>query len=359
MNISLSALAELVEGEIVNGAPETVITGFASLAEARQGDLSFFSDTRYIARMESTRASAVLVPKTWSSETQKAACIRVENPSQAFEKVVDRFGFHASPFSVGIHPSAVIADSVKANLDTLSIGANAVIEDGAQIGDGAEIGAGSYIGKDVQIGSGAKLFPNVTVLEACTIGDRSILHSGVVIGADGFGYEFDKGRHRKIRQAGIVQIDADVEIGAGTTIDRARFGRTWIGEGTKIDNLVQIGHNVVLGRHCILVSGTAIAGSAVIGDYVVIAAQCGVAGHVTIGSQVTLGGRCGVTKDLPNGPAMYLGYPAIPVKEEKRRLGGINRLPKLLERLRKLEAEVAALGPDVISSEAEADETEG
>ncbi len=343
MNISLRELADMVEGELVNGAPDIVITGFASLAEARQGDLSFFSDTRYIARMDSTRASAVLVPKNWTSETQKTACIRVENPSQSFEKIVDAFGFHASPFVAGIHPSAVIAESVIANRDTLSVGANAVIEDGAKIGDGAEIGAGCYVGKNASIGAGAKLYPNVTLSEGCTLGDRSILHSGVVIGSDGFGYEFDKGRHRKIRQAGIVQIDSDVEIGAGTTVDRARFGRTWIGEGTKIDNLVQIGHNVVIGKHCILVSGCAIAGSAVIGDYVVMAAQCGVAGHVTIGPQVTLGGRCGVTKDLPAGPAMYLGFPAIPVKEEKRRLGSINRIAKISERLRKLEAALAAL----------------
>jgi len=177
----------------------------------------------------------------------------------------------------------------------------------------------------------------VTVGEGCQIGRRVTLHSGSVIGADGFGYEFQHGRHRKVQQVGIVQIDDDVEIGAGTTVDRARFGRTWIGEGTKIDNLVQIGHNVVIGKHCMIVACCAIAGSARIGDYVVMAAQGGVAGHVSVGSMVTLGGRCGVTKDLPQGPATYLGFPAVPVRDEKRRIGGINRLPHLTARVKALE----------------------
>ena len=175
------------------------------------------------------------------------------------------------------------------------------------------------------------------------LGDRSILHSGVVIGSDGFGYEFDKGRHRKVRQSGIVQIDNDVEVGAGTTIDRARFGRTWIGEGTKIDNLVQIGHNVVIGKHCIIVACVAIAGSAVIEDYVVIAAQCGIAGHVTVGAQSTLGARSGVTKDLAARES-YLGFPAGPAKEERRRIASVNRLPQLMERVKHLEARLDALG---------------
>ena len=163
-----------------------------------------------------------------------------------------------------------------------------------------------------------------------------ILHSGVVVGADGFGYEFENGRHRKVRQAGIVQIDNDVEIGAGTMVDRARFGRTWIGEGTKIDNLVQIGHNVVIGKHCILVAFVAIAGSAQIGDYVVIAAQAGIAGHVKVGSGSTLGGRCGVTKDVPAGQHV-LGFPAVPAMEERKRVASIRRLPQLSARVKKLE----------------------
>lgn len=339
MNIALSELAELLGGQLLTGSPETRITGFASLKEARQGDLSFFYDARYRDRLAATLATAVLVPIGLDSCPEKVACIAVEDPSRSFEKVVDTYGFHAAPFEAGVHPKAVIAEGVKADLTKISVGANAVIDVGAQIGDGAEIGAGCYVGRDAVIGAGSKLFPNVTVQEACEIGERVILHSGVVIGGDGFGYEFDKGRHRKVRQAGIVQIDNDVEIGAGTMVDRARFGRTWIGEGTKIDNLVQIGHNVVIGKHCIIVAACAIAGSAVIGDYVVMAAQCGVAGHVSIGSFVTLGARSGVTKDIPTGKATYMGFPAVPVMDERRRLASINRLPNLSARVKKLESE--------------------
>lgn len=342
MNITLSELAELLGGEILSGSPDTRITGFASLKEAQTGDLSFFYDARYRDRLAATKATAVLVPKGMEGCPEKVACIAVDDPSRSFEKVVDAYGFHAAAFEAGIHPRAVIAEGVKADLSKISVAACAVIDAGAEIGDGAEIGAGCYVGRDAIIGAGAKLFANVTVHEACEIGERVILHSGVVIGADGFGYEFDQGRHRKVRQAGIVQIDKDVEIGAGTMVDRARFGRTWIGEGTKIDNLVQIGHNVVIGKHCIIVSGTAIAGSAVIGDYVVMAAQCGVAGHVNVGSFVTLGGRSGVTKDIPTGKATYMGFPAMPAMEERRRWASISRLPHLSARVKALEKDESA-----------------
>ena len=341
MNITLSELAELLGGQLLTGSPETRITGFASLKEAGAGDLSFFYDARYRDKLAATHATAVLVPKGLEGCPDKVACIAVEDPSRAFEKVVDTYGFHAAAFEAGIHPRAVIAEGVKADLSKISVAACAVIETGAEIGDGAEIGAGCFVGRNAIIGAGSKLFANVTVHEACELGERVILHSSVVIGADGFGYEFEKGRHRKVRQAGIVQIDNDVEIGAGTMVDRARFGRTWIGEGTKIDNLVQIGHNVVIGKHCILVSGTAIAGSAIIGDYVVIAAQSGVAGHVSVGSFVTLGGRSGVTKDIPAGKATYMGFPAVPVMDERRRLASINRLPHLSARVKALEKDGA------------------
>lgn len=337
MNITLSDLAEMLNGEILSGDPTTPITGFASLKEARAGDLSFFYDVRYRERLSGTLAAAVLVPKGLEPVPGKAAYLAVENPSQSFEKVVDAYGFHAASFEAGIHSRAMIEEGVIADLTKISVGANAVIERGAQIGDGVEIGAGCYVGRDAIIGEGSKLFPNVTIQEGCELGKRVIIHSSAVIGADGFGYEFDKGRHRKVRQSGIVQIDDDVEIGAGTMVDRARFGRTWIGEGTKIDNLVQIGHNVVIGKHCIIVAACAIAGSAVIGDYVVMAAQCGVAGHVNVGSFVTLGGRSGVTKDIPAGKHTYFGFPAVPAMDERRRLASINRLPNLSERVKKLE----------------------
>ena len=336
MNIAVSDLATLVGGKLVCGDPAKMITGFASLKEARSGDLSFFNDQRYRQRLIDTQAGAVLVPADWLEFPSGVACIAVSEPSHSFEQVVDAYGFQPIAPRMGVHPSAVIGEGVTFDRDRVSIAANAVIEDGVRIGDGAEIGAGCFVGNNVSLGKGAKLFANSTVHAECVLGERVILHSGVVVGGDGFGYEFEKGQHRKIRQAGIVQIDNDVEIGAGSTIDRARFGRTWIGAGTKIDNLVQVGHNAVIGKHCVIVACVAIAGSAVIGDYVVIAAQCGIAGHVSVGSQSILAARCGVTRDLPGG-VTYLGFPAIPAKEEKRRLASVNRLPQLLERVKELE----------------------
>ena len=345
MKIALSDLATLVAGTLKNGDPSLEITGFASLKEAVPGDLSFFNDTRYNERLLKTKASAVLVPADYAELPPQAAYIAVADPSRSFELIVETYGFQPAPFTPGVHASAVVADSATYDPAKVAIGPNAVIEDGVELADGVEIGAGCFVGRNAQIGAGSKLFANCTVHAECSLGSRVILHSGAVIGADGFGYEFNQGRHRKIRQAGVVQIDNDVEIGAGTTVDRARFGRTWIGEGTKIDNLVQIGHNVVIGKHCIIVACTAIAGSAIIGDYVVIAAQVGIAGHVTVGSQSTLAGRCGVTRDLPAG-GKYFGFPAIPVGEEKRRLAGISRLPKLAARVKELEAKVNGNGAD-------------
>ena len=338
MKIVLADLATLVGGTLLCGDPAEQITGFASLKEAIVGDLSFFNDARYNERLVNTKASAILVPLGWTECPHNAACIAVADPSRSFEQIVEKYGFQPEPFAAGVHASAVIAPTAKFNPARVSIGPHAVIEAGVELGDEVEIGAGCFVGRNVKIGRGSKLYPNATVHAECILGEGVFLHSNTVIGADGFGYEFGEGRHRKVRQAGIVQIDNDVEIGAGTTVDRARFGRTWIGEGTKIDNLVQIGHNVVIGKHCIIVACTAIAGSAMIGDFVVIAAQVGIAGHVTIGSNATLAARCGVTRDLAGGQT-YLGFPAIPASEEKRRLASINRLPQLVARVKELESE--------------------
>jgi UDP-3-O-[3-hydroxymyristoyl] glucosamine N-acyltransferase len=340
MKIALSDLATLVTGTVLCGDPTGQITGFASLKEALPGDLSFFHDPRYNERLANTKASAVLVPLGWKDFPPQVSCIGVADPSRSFEQVVETYGFQPEPFTPGVHASAVVAPSAKFDPTRVSIGPNAVVEAGVELGDEVEIGPGCFVGRNAMIGKGSRLHANSTVHAECILGERVFLHSSAVIGADGFGYEFGQGRHRKVRQAGIVQIDNDVEIGAGSTIDRARFGRTWIGEGTKIDNLVQIGHNVVMGKHCIVVACTAIAGSAVIGDYVVIAAQVGIAGHVHVGAKSTLAARCGVTRDLPGGQ-IYLGFPAIPAGEEKRRLAGINRLPQLQARVKELEAQLA------------------
>ncbi|MES2705352.1 MAG: UDP-3-O-(3-hydroxymyristoyl)glucosamine N-acyltransferase [Verrucomicrobiota bacterium] len=351
MNILLSDLLLLVDGHLLSGVPEMVITGFSSLKEAGPGDLSFFSDSRYESTLSLTRASAVLVSAGSILPPAGVACILVANPSRAFDTVVDRFGFQPPVSVPGVHPTAVVAESAVFNPGKVCIGPQAVISGEVVLGDGTEIGAGCYIGPGVAIGAHCRLAANSTVQGGCLLGDRVIIHSGTVIGADGFGYEFEDGQHRKVRQSGIVQIDNDVEIGAGTMIDRARFGRTWIGAGTKIDNLVQIGHNAVIGRHCIIVSAVAIAGSAVIGDYVVIAAQSGVAGHVSIGSKTTLGARSGVTKDLPAG-GIYMGFPAAPMQKERRRLAAVRRLPELMARVQELEERLKALEAERVQNPA-------
>ncbi len=332
-------LAAYVHGELREGGSETLIGGFASLKDARPGDLSFFSGERYRDQFANTKASAVLVPTNMGGLHSHTVCINVKLPTHAFDMLVEKYGHVPPPFEPGVHPSAVIAPSARFDPTRVAIGACAVIEAGAEIGEGVRIGAGCCVGRNVRIGRDSTLFANVTVQDDCILGERVFLHSGVVIGGDGFGYEFENGRHRKVGQTGIVQIDNDVEIGANSTVDRARFGRTWIGEGTKIDNLVQVGHNAVIGKHCILVAFAAIAGSAEIGDYVVIAGQAAVAGHVSVGARSTLGARAGVTKDLAPGDT-YLGFPAVSSQKERRRIAAVARLPILLRRVKELERQL-------------------
>ena len=211
-----------------------------------------------------------------------------------------------------------------------------VIEDGAKIGRESCIGAHGYIGHGAKIGDGCKIYPHVTIREGSIMGNRVIVHSGAVIGGDGFGFELVNGRHVKIPQIGIVQIDDDVEIGANTTIDRARFGRTWIQEGAKIDNLVQIAHNVIVGKHSILVAQVGISGSSKLGSFVTLAGQVGVVGHIEIGDQAVVGAKSGVTKSVPTKETWW-GIPACPIDEQKAKWASLGRLPKLQERLKKLE----------------------
>ena len=342
MDVSVNELLELVEGRLVAGNPASRIRGFASLKEASAGDLTFYADTRYQKRLLESRASAILLPEGTDRLPENVVCIAVSDPSHSFEIVVEKYGLQPVPFAAGVHSSAAIGKNVTFDPALVSIGPNAVIDDGVTLSEGVSIGAGAYVGPDVSIGRNSKLHPNATVHQGCILGERVIIHSSAVIGADGFGYVLEKGRHRKIRQAGIVQIDNDVEIGGGSMVDRARFGRTWIGEGTKVDNLVQIGHNVIIGKHCIIVAHTGIAGSATICDYVVIAAQGGVAGHITVGPQAVLAGRCGATKDLPGGET-YLGFPAVPMKDEKRVQVGVRRIPQIRSHLTDLESRLKAL----------------
>ncbi|WP_038161311.1 UDP-3-O-(3-hydroxymyristoyl)glucosamine N-acyltransferase [Verrucomicrobium sp. BvORR106] len=345
MNITLLELAEQLGVTPPADAENVSITGFASLGDARVGDLTFFSDARYRQHLSTTQASVVLVTADCEQVPSHLKTLVVPNPPAAFEKVVHKYGFQPTPPVTGIHPTAVVADPDFGGSTGISIGAHAVVEAGVRLGNNVVIGAGCYVGHNVQIGDDSRLFPNVTVQESCQIGRRVSIHSNTVIGADGFGYEFVNGEHRKVRQTGTVQIDDDVEIGACSTIDRARFGRTWIGQGSKIDNQVQVAHNVVIGKHCVIVASVGICGSVQIGDYVVIGGQVGIIEHVKIGSGASIAARTVVTKDLPPGRAAYMGFPAAPAKEERRRMAAARKLPELVETVRELQKKVEDLHP--------------
>ena len=342
MKATLQEVATLVGGTVTAGDAAMVLTGFSSIAEAESGDITFLGNPRYAPALKKSRASAVLVDETFQDIPASMAVIRVVNPTLKFSAIIEQYGPPKRAFAPGVHPTAVISATAKLNRDAVAVGPYAVIEDDVVIGDGSSIGAGACIEAGARLGEGCAIHPNVVIKHRCLIGNRVILHSGTVIGSDGFGYELQNGRHMKIDQVGIVQIDDDVEIGSCTTIDRARFGRTWIGEGTKIDNLVQIGHNCIIGKHCILCGQVGISGSTRLGDYVVMAGQVGVAGHLNIGNQVTFLAKSGVTKDHLE-PGAYTGYPAKPLLEGRRLMTYPARVPELIDRIKELEERVAAL----------------
>ena len=329
---TLQELAEMSGGELA-GDPALKIKGAAPLAEATAGEISFFTNKKYIGLLRKTRALALFVPPDFA-EPVSAAQIRVPNPAKAFEQVVLKFAPKPITYSAGIHPSAIVDLSAQFG-ERVSVQPLAVIEAGAKIGDDTIVGAGSYVGHETVIGSACHIYPAVTIRERCRIGSRVIIHSGAVIGADGFGFEMIDGRQEKIQQLGIVQIDDDVEIGANTTVDRARFGRTWIQQGVKIDNLVQIAHNVVIGRNSVIVAQTGISGSTRVGERVTMAGQVGIAGHIEIADGTIIAAQSGVPKSLPGG--VWFGYPAVPFAEAKKQFAWIHRLGKLFARVKAIE----------------------
>ena len=335
MTLTLEQIAKLFGGKL-EGDPETKITGAASLAEATVHEVSFFNNPRYLAQLRNTRAAAVIVPGDFSEQIE-AAVIRTPDPAKAFGQVVTKFAPPPIKFAPGIHPSAVIHPRAKLG-DHISIQPLVVIEAGARIGSRTVIGAGSYIGHDVVIGDGCMIYPRVTIRERCRLGARVILHSGAVIGADGFGFEMTAEGQQKVPQIGIVQIDDDVEIGANTTIDRARFGRTWIQAGAKIDNLVQVAHNVVIGKDTVIAAQTGIAGSVRIGKRVMIGGQAGIIGHIEIADGTMIGAQTGVSKNLNGG--VWWATPSVPLKEAKVQLAWVRRLGEFFERVRKIEAKL-------------------
>ena len=344
MTITVQELAALVGGQFALPADGAkTIRGGAAIAEAGEGDVTFFGNVKYLAALKSCRATAALVPLDFAEQIPPVA-IRVENPSLSFSKLIEKFAPVPVTFPPGVHPSTFVGRDVTIG-EGASIQPFVVIEDGAEIGAGSVIGAHAYIGHGAKVGTNCLLHPRVTVGARCLVGNRVILHSGVVLGSDGFGFEFSGGKHVKIPQIGIVQIDDDVEIGANTTLDRARFGRTWIGEGTKIDNLVQIAHNVVIGKHSLVIALTGIAGSVKIGNYVTIAGQVGIVGHIEIGDQVIVAAKSGISKNIAAKEVVW-GSPSLPMREAKEQLAYMRRLPKLYDRVKKLESAKQDAGTD-------------
>jgi UDP-3-O-[3-hydroxymyristoyl] glucosamine N-acyltransferase len=332
VTFTLRELAELSGGELV-GDPKQTVKGAASLLEAGEGDITFFGDARYLTLLRKTRASAVFVPKDFS-ESIPQPHIRVAHPAKAFEQVVLKLVPEPVRFVPGIHPTAIIDPSATLS-EGVSIQPRVVIEPNVSVGRNTVIGAGSYLGHGTVIGPDSLVYPNVTIRERTIIGARVVIHGGAVIGSDGFGFEMVDGHYRKIPQVGIVQIDDDVEIGANSTIDRARFGRTWIQRGVKIDNLVQIAHNVVVGEDTAIAAQVGIAGSTRLGHHVVIGGQAGLVGHVEVADQVMIGAQTGVTKNL--GAGAWLLSPAVPIEKAREHLAWVHRLGKLYARVKALE----------------------
>jgi UDP-3-O-[3-hydroxymyristoyl] glucosamine N-acyltransferase len=333
-------VARHLEGQVV-GDETVTLTGFAPADRARPGDLTFAENATYFARAEASAASAILVAGEFA--TAAKTLIRVPSARVAFARVLPLF-FPEPAYPPGVHPSAVIAPSALVD-STAHIGPHCVVGEGAVVGPRNVLQSLVSVGAQCRLGEDVMLFPNVTLYPGTQLGHRVRVHSGSVLGADGFGYVLDQGAHRKVPQMGSVVVQDDVELGACVTIDRGALGPTVIGRGTKIDNLVQIGHNVTIGEHCLIVSQAGIAGSTKLGNYCTIAGQAGLSGHLKIGNHVTISAQSGVMRDIPDGEKV-LGAPALPDKEAKRLLIALQRLPDALRRLHDLEAALQIRRPD-------------
>ncbi len=332
---SVGDIAKFINGKVV-GDDSVVITGACGIKEAREGDITFIANSKYSPLISRTQASCVIT--SYDVKSAPKPIIKTENPSVAFTKTITLLYPNPVKHKKGIHESAVIAKTASIGKG-VAIGPHCVIEDNVSIGEGTVLYTGVYVGANTRIGQDCLIYSNITIREDITIGSRVIIHPGTVIGSDGFGYETINGVHHKIPQVGVVVIEDDVEIGANVTIDRARFGKTLIGKGTKIDNLVQIAHNVTIGANSIIVAQAGISGSTSIGKGVTIAGQAGIAGHITIGDNAVIAGQAGVSKSvLPN--TCVSGYPAKPHAHAKRINAIVQRLPLIVKRIEKLEKEL-------------------
>lgn len=332
MNMTVAEIAEMIGGEVV-GDPAVVVTGVNGIREAGPGDLCFVRDARYGQYLDSTAAAAVLIAEV--PEALAIPAIKTSAPDLAFAQVLQHCAAEQTHHPTGIHPSAVMGEGVTLG-NGVALDSFVRLADNVTLGDRVVIYSGAYIGRNCHIGADTVIYPNAVIRDESRIGARCIIHSGACIGSDGFGFAPLGGRWMKIPQIGRVEIGDDCEVGSLTAIDRATFGVTRLGEGVKIDNLVQVGHNVEIGDHSIVAGKTGIAGSAIIGKHVRIGAQSGINGHIDIGDGATVAARSGVTKSLKPG-AIVSGFPARPHTEERKITASLRWLPDLVRRVKALE----------------------
>lgn len=338
MTLTASEIAEILDARLAGGG-DPALRGVAPLDRAGPDELGLLASARYLSYVPASRAGALLVSSELNEKLDETGAdarprIVVEDPHAALVVLLPRF-YPAEPPPPGIHPSAVVAEDAELGAD-VSIGACAVVEAGARLGARARVSAHAVVGAGCRLGDDVVLHPHVTLYPGVTLGDRCILHSGCRVGVDGFGYAQVDDRAAKIPQVGTVVVGDDVEIGANTTVDRGSIGPTEIGDGVKIDNLVQIGHNVRIGAGSIIVAQVGISGSARLGRGVTLGGQAGLGGHIVIGDGATIAGQAGVFGDVPAGE-VYSGYPARPHREALKAQAAVFRLGKLTERVRRLE----------------------
>ncbi|MEK7706666.1 MAG: UDP-3-O-(3-hydroxymyristoyl)glucosamine N-acyltransferase [Verrucomicrobiota bacterium] len=345
MPFSAAEVANHLQGKVV-GDPSVTLKGFAPAERAQASDLTFAENEGFFAKAEQSEASAIIVGGEFKSA--RKTLIQVSNPRVAFAKALELFFPEPRP-PAGVHPTAIIASSAQVDA-TAHVGPHCVVGERVRVGARSVLQGGNHVGADCRLGDDAILFPNVTLYPRTELGRRVRVHAGTVIGSDGFGYVQDNGAHRKVPQIGGVIVGDDVEIGANVTIDRGALGPTVIGKGTKIDNLVQIAHNVEIGEHCLVVAQVGIAGSTKLGNYVVLAGQVGVAGHLKIGNQVTVAAQSGVMNNIPDGEKWF-GAPAQPDKVSKRQLIALRQLPDWLKRIAALEKKLGVSGKPTKSNE--------
>lgn len=351
---TLRQICDAVGGRLV-GDPDCVIHSVAGIHEARQGQITFIANPKYVRLLPSTRASAVILPPGLEVARGTNAIVH-ENASLAFVKATSLFFPEAPQAAKGISDKASIGKNVHLGKG-VSVDDYAVIADEVTVGDNTRVSSLVYIGRNARIGRDCLVHPNVTIQEGMVIGDRVIIHSGAVIGADGFGYVAVDGRHVKIPQTGTVYIEDDVEVGANVTIDRARFDKTVIGRGTKIDNLVMVAHNVKIGEDSIIIAQVGISGSAEIGRNVILGGQAGLVGHIKIGDNARVTAQSGVTKNVPAGVTVS-GTPARPFEQERKAMAATYRIPELLREVEELRERVKTLETALAGTPAEEEKQE-